>query len=59
MMFLTLNNGKRLNLMRVSSIKRNGTDIEYTEANNYLGVVSEHFDTEEEAIQRETELSNL
>lgn len=52
MMFLELNDGRRINLTHMSTIEVDGTDVLYKPAKGSLDGIREHFETSEEAQQR-------
>jgi hypothetical protein len=52
MMFLELNDGRRINLTHMSTIEVDGTDVVYKPAKGSLDGIREHFETSEEAQQR-------
>lgn len=52
MMFLELNDGRRINLTHMSTIEVDGTDVVYKPAKGSLDGIREHFETSEEAQER-------
>lgn len=52
MMFLELNDGRRINLTHMSTIEVDDTDVVYKPAKGSLDGIREHFETSEEAQQR-------
>lgn len=52
MMFLELNDGRRINLTHMSTIEVDGTDVLYKPAKGSLDGIREHFETSEEAQER-------
>lgn len=52
MMFLELNDGRRINLTHMSTIEIDDTDVVYKPAKGSLDGIREHFETSEEAQQR-------
>ena len=52
MMFLELNDGRRINLTHMSTIEVDGTDVLYKPAKGSLDGIREHFETLEEAQER-------
>ena len=60
MIFIELNNGKKLNVLHISEISVEGNDIIYESAKGSLTEYREHFETEVEANAKYEELkSNL
>ena len=58
MMFLELNDGRRINLTHMSTIEVDGTDVVYKPAKGSLDGIREHFETSEEAQQRYEKLQD-
>ena len=58
MMFLELNDGRRINLTHMSTIEIDGTDVVYKPAKGSLDGIREHFETSEEAQQRYEKLQD-
>ena len=56
MLYLELNDGRTENLMHISQIEVDGTDVVYYSARGSLNGYREHFDTEEDAQDRFEEL---
>ena len=52
MMFLELNDGRRINLTHMSTIEVDDTDVVYKPAKGSLEGIREHFETSEEAQER-------
>lgn len=52
MMFLELNDGRRINLTHMSTIEIDDTDVIYKPAKGSLDGIREHFETSEEAQER-------
>lgn len=52
MMFLELNDGRRINLTHMSTIEIDDTDVVYKPAKGSLDGIREHFETSEEAQER-------
>ena len=52
MMFLELNDGRRINLTHMSTIEVDGTDVLYKPAKGSLDGIREHFETSEKAQER-------
>ena len=59
MLFITLNDGTKQNLTTISHIERDKTDVLYKTAKGSLDNIVEHFETEQEAEDRITELEGL
>lgn len=58
MLFIELNNGSTINVFHISEIKLDKTNIIYAPAKGSLNNYIESFKTENEAIQRYTELQD-
>ena len=58
MMFLELNDGRRINLTHMSTIEVDGTDVIYKPAKGSLDGIREHFETSEEAQERYDKLQD-
>ena len=58
MMFLELNDGRRINLTHMSTIEVDGTDVVYKPAKGSLDGIREHFETSEEAQDRYEKLQD-
>jgi len=58
MMFITLNDGRTLNLTHMGLIEVDGTDVVYKPAKGSLDGIREHFDTAEDAQQRYEKLQD-
>ena len=58
MMFLELNDGRRINLTHMSTIEIDGTDVVYKPAKGSLDGIREHFETSEEAQERYDKLQD-
>lgn len=58
MMFLELNDGRRINLTHMSTIEVDGTDVVYKPAKGSLDGIREHFETSEEAQERYEKLQD-
>lgn len=58
MMFLELNDGRNINLIHMSTIEVEDTDVIYKPAKGSLDGIREHFETSEEAQQRYNELQD-
>lgn len=58
MMFLELNDGRRINLTHMSTIEVDGTDVLYKPAKGSLDGIREHFETSEEAQERYEKLQD-
>lgn len=56
MVFVELNNGKKLNVLHISKISVEGNDVIYESAKGSLDNIKEHFETSEEAQSRYEEL---
>lgn len=52
MMFITLNDGRTINLTHIGLIEVDGTDVVYKPAKGSLEGIREHFETEQEAQER-------
>lgn len=58
MMFLELNDGRKINLTHIGLIEIDGTDVVYKPAKGSLEGIREHFDTPEEAQARYEKLQD-
>lgn len=58
MMFLELNDGRRINLTHMSTIEIDDTDVVYKPAKGSLEGIREHFETSEEAQERYDKLQD-
>ena len=58
MMFLELNDGRRINLTHMSTIEIDDTDVVYKPAKGSLDGIREHFETSEEAQERYDKLQD-
>lgn len=56
MMFLELNDGRMLNLIHMSTIELDDTDVLYKPAKGSLDGIKEHFETSKEAQTRYNDL---
>ena len=56
MLYVELNDGRTENLMHISHIDIDGTDVVYYSAKGSLNGYREHFETEDEAQSRYEEL---
>lgn len=56
MLYVKLNDGRTENLMHISHINIDGTDVVYYSAKGSLDGYREHFETEQEAQDRYEEL---
>lgn len=56
MVFIELNDGRKINAVHISKIYREGKDIIYESAKGSLDSIKEHFDNESEAEEKENEL---
>lgn len=56
MVFLNLNDGKTMNLLHISEINVDGSDVVYKSAKGSLDGYREHFDNETDAQNRYLEL---
>lgn len=56
MVFLSLNNGRTINLLHISSIYVADKDVVFEQARGSLTDIREHFDTVENAVNRYEEL---
>ena len=56
MLYVELNDGRTENLMHISNIDIDGTDVVYYSAKGSLDGYREHFETEDEAQNRYEEL---
>lgn len=52
MMFLELNDGRKINLTHISTIEVDGEDVVYNPAKGSLDGIREHFETPEDAQDR-------
>lgn len=58
MMFLELNDGRRINLTHIGTIEVDDTDVVYKPAKGSLDGIREHFETSEEAQERYEKLQD-
>ena len=56
MIFVELNNGKKLNVLHISKISVEENDVIYESAKGSLDNIKEHFDSSQEAEARYQEL---
>lgn len=56
MVFIELNNGKKLNVLHISKISVEENDVIYESAKGSLDNIKEHFDSSQEAKTRYQEL---
>ena len=56
MVFIELNNGKKLNVLHISKISVEENDVIYESAKGSLNNIKEHFDSSQEAETRYQEL---
>ena len=56
MMFLELNDGRKINLTHISTIEVDGEDVVYNPAKGSLDGIREHFETLEDAQDRFNQL---
>ena len=59
MIFVELNDGRKENLLHISEITVDGTDVVYKSAKGSLDGYREHFETEAGAQTRYKELQNV
>lgn len=59
MLFVELNDGRRENILHISEIIVDGTDVVYKSAKGSLDGYREHFDSEDNAKARYQELQSL
>lgn len=59
MVFIELNDGRRENILHISEITIDGSDVVYKSAKGSLDGYREHFDSEDSAKARYQELQSL